>query len=144
LILFIVDYQYKLRTLYEVLRNDIIMRLVWVVIPLVLVVSMIGIAGIQESFAESYEEDIVDYIYNNKDALILLATHSSTEPVKYPYHETAHKYVIDEVLNGKFTNDYANISTEFGGEFGKQYVLVVHPSSLENNPLELLAWAFRH
>ena len=116
--------------------NNQSMRRVWVVIPLVL----FGIVGMQESFADSYEEDIADYIYKNKDALILLATHSSTEPVNYPYHETAHKYIIDEVLNGKFTNDYANISTEFGGEFGKQYVLVVYPSSYSNNPLELSAW----
>ena len=40
-----------IRTLYEVRTNHIIMRLVWVVIPILLIVSMIGIVGVQESFA---------------------------------------------------------------------------------------------
>jgi len=38
------------------------MRLVWVVIPLVLVVSMIGIIGMQESFAQYLTQPEVDQI----------------------------------------------------------------------------------
>ncbi len=60
------------------------MRLVWVVIPLVLVVSMIGIVGLQESFAEETTENISNeipelFIYDNDTESATLPTGKTIE-----------------------------------------------------------------
>ena len=70
------------------------MRWVWVVIPLVLVVSIIGIVGVQESFAEECKPIILDYSITGGEVTEICASQSYSVIVKLEASENG-QLIID-------------------------------------------------
>jgi len=103
------------------------MRLVWVVIPLVLIVSIIGIVGVQESFAQETEFPLsINYfkVLDNSDNII---TEISTG---YPI------VIKSEIKNNESLLVNYTILCQIQNEFDNRYYLSIIDDSIQGNSLK--------
>ena len=86
------------------------MRLVWAVIPLILIVSVMGIVGVQESFAESLEIINLENLYKNTTYDFSIKYPESWTVTENKYKKDYRGHLVLEIFFEEYSSQIPQIS----------------------------------